>query len=238
MAKGRFVSYLRVSTDRQGRSGLGLDAQRKAVADYLNGGSWKLLGEFVEVESGRRADRPEFEKALAMCRAHRAALVVAKVDRLARSQSFLARVLEAGADVRFCDLPQIEGPTGKFLLQSMMAVAELEAGLISTRTKLALAAAKARGKKLGGVRRRHSDGALVIGTKATAAAARAGRVRRAVQRATDLAPLIRRLDPDGDLSLRELAGLLNDEGVPTATGKGEWTAAGVARLRQRLADIA
>lgn len=238
MTKGRFVSYLRVSTDRQGRSGLGLEAQRKAVADYLNGGSWKLLGEFVEVESGRRADRPEFEKALAMCRAHRAALIVAKVDRLARSQSFLARVLEAGADVRFCDLPQIEGPTGKFLLQSMMAVAELEAGLISTRTKVALAAAKSRGKKLGGVRRRRSDGTPVIGTKATAAAARAGRVRRAVQRATDLAPLIRRLDPDGDLSLRELAGLLNDEGVPTATGKGEWTAAGVARLRQRLADIA
>jgi DNA invertase Pin-like site-specific DNA recombinase len=89
-----------------------------------------------------------------MCRAHRAALVVAKVDRLARSQSFLSRILEAGVEVRFCDLPQIEGPTGRFLLQSMMAVAELEAGMISARTKAALAASKARGTKLGGFRGR------------------------------------------------------------------------------------
>jgi DNA invertase Pin-like site-specific DNA recombinase len=242
VAKGRFVSYLRVSTDRQGRSGLGLEAQRKAVADYLNGGSWKLLSEFVEVESGRRDDRPEFDKALALCRAHRAALVVAKVDRLARSQSFLARVLEAGVDVRFCDLPQIEGPTGKFLLQSMMSVAELEAGLISARTKAALGAAKARGTKLGGLRARlhvlgegvYGPGAPTIGTKATAAAARAGRSRKAAQRAADLAPLVQRLDPDGTLSLRTLASHLNAEGVPTATGRGGWTAAGVARLRVHL----
>lgn len=242
MAKGRFVSYLRVSTDKQGQSGLGLEAQRKAVADYLNGGSWKLVGEFVEVESGRRADRPAFEKALALCRAHRAALVVAKVDRLARSQSFLSRVLEAGIDVRFCDLPQIEGPTGKFLLQQMMSVAELEAGLIGARTKAALAAAKARGTKLGGVRARlrvlgegvYGPGAPAIGTKATAAAARAGRSRKAAQRAADLAPLLQRLDPDGHMSLRELARALNEDDVPTATGRGEWTAAGVARLRARI----
>ena len=124
---------------RQGKSGLGLEAQRAAVENYLNGGRWKLIKEFVEVESGRRSDRPKLAEALAMCRAHRAALVVAKVDRLARSQSFLSRILEAGVDVRFCDLPQIEGPTGHFLLQSMMAVAELEAGMISARTKAALA---------------------------------------------------------------------------------------------------
>lgn len=242
MAKGRFVSYLRVSTDRQGRSGLGLEAQRKAVDDYLNGGAWHLLREFVEVESGRRADRPEFDKALALCRAHRAALVVAKVDRLARSQSFLARVLEAGVDVRFCDLPQIEGPTGKFLLQSMMSVAELEAGLISARTKSALAAAKARGKKLGGLRARlhvlgegvYGPGAPTRGTEATAAAARAERTRRAKRRSADLAPLVARLDPDSAMSLRELARALNEEGVPTATGRGEWTAAGVARLQAHL----
>ena len=96
----------------------------------------------MEVESGRRSDRPKLAEALAMCRAHRAALVVAKVDRLARSQSFLSRILEAGVEVRFCDLPQIEGPTGRFLLQSMMAVAELEAGMISARTKAALAGAR------------------------------------------------------------------------------------------------
>jgi DNA invertase Pin-like site-specific DNA recombinase len=101
------------------------------IATDLCGGKWKLIKEFVEVESGRRSDRPRLAEALAMCRAHRAALVVAKVDRLARSQSFLSRIVEAGVDVRFCDLPQIEGPTGRFLLQSIMAVAELEAGMIS-----------------------------------------------------------------------------------------------------------
>src|SRR5260370_37204361 len=146
MAKGRFISYLRVSTAGQGRSGLGVEAQRQAVETYLNGGKWTLIKEFVEIESGKRSDnRPELAKALALCRAHRAALVVAKVDRLARSQGFLSRILEAGVDVRFCDLPQIEGPTGRFLLQSMMSVAELEAGMISARTKAALAASQARG---------------------------------------------------------------------------------------------
>ena len=172
MAKGKFVAYLRVSTDRQGKSGLGLEAQRAAVESYLDGGRWKIINEFLEVESGRRSDRPKLAEALAMCRAHRAALVVAKVDRLARSQSFLSRILEAGVDVRFCDLPQIEGPTGRFLLPSMMAVAELEAGMISARTKAALAASKARGKKLGGFRGR-------AGTAAdTAKACAAGALRR------------------------------------------------------------
>jgi DNA invertase Pin-like site-specific DNA recombinase len=227
MAQGRFISYLRVSTDRQGRSGLGLEAQRKAVTDYLNGGRWRLVSEFVEVESGRRADRPALAKALELCRAHRTALVVAKVDRLARSQSFLSRILDAGVDVRFCDLPQIEGPTGRFLLQSMMSVAELEAGMISARTKAALAAAKARGKKLGGFRGR-------AGTAADLKKARAARIEAATQRAADLAPIVDRLDPDGAASLRILAQKLNDEGVPTPTGRGFWTPTGVARLRKRI----
>jgi DNA invertase Pin-like site-specific DNA recombinase len=143
------VAYYRVSTQKQGRSGLGIQAQREAVAHYLDGGAWQIIAEFTEVESGRRKDRPEFDRALAAARLHRAPLVVAKVDRLTRSVSFLSRLLEAGVDVRFADLPSIEGPTGRFMLQQMASVAELEAGLISTRTKAALAAAKARGKKLG-----------------------------------------------------------------------------------------
>lgn len=231
MANGRFVSYLRVSTDRQGKSGLGLEAQREAVATYLNGGSWKLIAEFVEVESGRRSDRPEFAKALALCQAHRAALVVAKVDRLARSQNFLSRVLASGVDVRFCDLPQIEGPTGRFLLQSMMSVAELEAGLISARTKAALTAAKARGKKLGGFRGR-------AGTAADTALARSARSHAVAARAAALAPILARIDPDGAASLRVVAAALNEEGVPTPRGHGSWTATGVARLRQQIANDA
>jgi len=237
MANGRFVSYLRVSTSRQGRSGLGLEAQRADVERYLNGGSWKLIAEYVEVESGRRADRPELAKALAACRAHRAALVVAKVDRLARSQGFLSRVLEAGVDVRFCDLPQIEGPTGKFLLQSMMSVAELEAGLISARTKAALAAAKARGKKLGGLRTYTGTKTPAVGTAETAAAARAARTRKAVDHARALAPIIARLDPAGSASLRAVAADLTAEGVPTPGGASQWTAAAVARLRVRLQTV-
>lgn len=240
MAAGKFISYLRVSTDRQGRSGLGLDAQRADVARYLNGGDWKLIAEHVEVESGRRADRPELARALAACKAHRAALVVAKVDRLARSQGFLSRILEAGVDVRFCDLPQIEGPTGRFLLQSMMSVAELEAGLISARTKAALAATKARGKKLGGTRtRRPADGVYgpgtpAVGTAGTAALARAARTQKATDQARAIAPIIHRLDPGGTASLRTIASKLMAEGIPAPNGGETWTAATVARLRARL----
>src|SRR3954447_11293510 len=144
---GRFVAYYRVSTDQQGKSGLGLDAQRTAVTNYLNGGQWKIIAEFTEGESGRRSDPPKLDAALKAARLHRAAIVVSKVDRLTRSVAFLSRLLEANVDVRFADLPQIEGPTGRFMLQQMASVAELEAGMISDRTKKALAAS---GKKLGG----------------------------------------------------------------------------------------
>ncbi len=89
MAQGKFVSYLRVSTDKQGRSGLGLEAQRKAVEDFLNGGSWKLISEFVEVESGSRNERPKLAAALSLCRLHGATLVIAKLDRLSRDAHFL-----------------------------------------------------------------------------------------------------------------------------------------------------
>ncbi|MCJ2064402.1 recombinase family protein [Methylobacterium sp. J-088] len=228
MANGRFISYLRVSTDRQGRSGLGLEAQRSAVTNYLNGGAWTLIAEVVEIESGRNADRPELARALALCRAHRTALVVAKVDRLARSQAFLSNLLAAGVEVRFCDLPQIEGPTGRFLLQQMMSVAELEAGLISARTKAALAAAKARGQALGGFRGR-------AGTAEDTAKARAARGRNADAQAEALAPILSRIDPNGTASLRTVAAALAAENVPTPSGRGTWTPTAVARLRARLA---
>jgi DNA invertase Pin-like site-specific DNA recombinase len=146
---GRFVAYYRVSTDKQKRSGLRLDAQQATVRGLLNGGRWELVGEFTETESGRSADRPELAKALARCRIMGATLVVANVSRLTRSVAFLSRLLDAGVEVRFCDLPQIESPTGKFMLQQMAAVAELEAGLIGDRTKKALAAAKGRGVSSG-----------------------------------------------------------------------------------------
>jgi DNA invertase Pin-like site-specific DNA recombinase len=111
VSHGGFIAYYRVSTAKQGASGLGLDAQRAAVAQYLDGGDWRITAEFTEIESGRRADRPALDRALAKARLHRIPVVVAKVDRLTRSVGFLSRLLEAGVDVRFADLPTIEGPT-------------------------------------------------------------------------------------------------------------------------------
>ncbi len=147
--RGKFVAYYRVSTDKQGRSGLGLEAQRQAVRDRLDGGAWQLVGEYTEVESGRRKARPELTKALTACKRHRAKLVVAKLDRLSRNAGFLLALLDSGVEVLFADMPQIPGAMGKFVIGVMAQVAELEAGLISERTKAALAAAKARGVRLG-----------------------------------------------------------------------------------------
>jgi DNA invertase Pin-like site-specific DNA recombinase len=223
---GKFIAYYRVSTKRQGRSGLGLEAQRQAVATYLNGGSWQIVAEFTEVETGKRADRPELDEALAAARLHRASLVVSKVDRLTRSVSFLSKLLDANVDVRFADLPQIEGATGRFLLQQMAAVAELEAGMISKRTKDALAAAKRRGKKLGGDRG-------VKPSAKTRAKALAAIEQRVSTRAADLSPTIARLQADGATSLRAIAAKLNEAGIETARGSGEWTATQVKRVLDR-----
>src|SRR4051794_8061062 len=176
-----YVNSIGVSTAQQGRSGLGLEAQREIVTRFAAGDGCRLIGELVEVESGKRADRPELARALALCRVHGATLVVAKVDRLTRSVGFLHQILASGVEVRFCDLPHLEGPTGRFMLNQMAAVAELEAGLISQRTKAALAACKARGVKLGGDRGHRRQDPIK---------ARAARARRADARALDLAPVV------------------------------------------------
>ena len=235
-SNGKFVAYYRVSTARQGRSGLGLEAQRAAVAGYLNGGSWSIVAEFTEVESGRKADRPALDKALAAARLHRCPLVVSKVDRLTRSVAFLSRLLEANVDVRFADLPQIEGATGRFLLQQMVAVAELEAGMISARTRAALSAAKARGKKLGGQRIRASDGeAVTISRGAQKRGAAANRMR-AVDRAADLAPTIAQIQERGATTLAAIAEGLNDAGIPTPRGQGVWSPMQVRRTLAALKE--
>lgn len=216
---GRFIAYFRVSTDRQGRSGLGLEAQRRAVDDFLNGGRWALLGEFTEVESGRDNDRPELAKALNSCRMTGATLVVAKLDRLARNARFLLSVVEGSGDggVVFCDLPQVPaGPVGKFLVTQMAAVAELEAGLIAQRTKAALAAAKARGVTLGGWRG---------GPKVDPQAGMQARQERADAFAAAVGPVIAALQAEGR-SLRQVAADLTARGIRTPRG-GAWTAAAV-----------
>src|SRR3954471_1117781 len=145
MSKGRYVSYLRVSTDRQGRSGLGLEAQRKAVQEFLNGGRWDLIAEFVEVESGKRDDRPKLAEALSLCRLHNATLVIAKLDRLSRDAAFLLGLQKAGVRFVAADMPE----ANELVVGIMAVVAQAERKMISTRTKAALAAAKARGVRLG-----------------------------------------------------------------------------------------
>jgi DNA invertase Pin-like site-specific DNA recombinase len=158
---------------------------------------------------------------------HRASLVVSKVDRLTRSVAFLSRLLEAGVDVRFADLPQIEGATGRFLLQQMVAVAELEAGMISARTKAALAAAKRRGKKLGGNRG-------VKPTEKMRALSTAALQQRADARAADIGPTIKALQAAGATSLRAIAAKLNEAGIPTPRGNGQWSAVQVQRTLARI----
>nr|WP_294516935.1 recombinase family protein [uncultured Rhodopila sp.] len=221
---GRFVSYLRVSTDRQGKSGLGIDAQRDAVTAHLNGGAWTLIAEYVEVESGKNDARPELAKALARCKLTGATLIVAKLDRLSRNQAFLMNVYEGTGEggVVFCDLPTIPpGPVGKFIVQQMAAVAELERGLISQRTKAALAASK---KQLGGYR----GGPVPDAAKATEA-----RQEAADAFAADVGPMAAELRAAGR-SLRQIAAELTEQGVRTPRG-GAWSADAVRRLLERHA---
>jgi len=226
---GKYVAYYRVSTEKQKRSGLGLEAQKEAVRSYLNGGRWKLAGEFTERESGKRNDRPALAQALAMCRLLNATLVVAKLDRLARNTQFLLTVVNQSGDrgVVFCDLPTIpEGPTGKFLLTQMASVAELEAGLISQRTKAALQAAKARGVVLG---RPNSD--IATYAKRGAKASATVRGANAEKRAGDILPVIEAIKAEGNTSLRQIAAALNERGITTARG-GAWSATQVMRAME------
>ena len=148
MTDGKWISYLRVSTDRQGKSGLGIEAQRNAVAEYLNGGNWSLVKEFVEVESGKNTERPKLAEAIKACRVYGAKLVIAKLDRLSRDAHFLLGLEKAGVDFVAADMPN----ANRLTVGIMAMVAEEERRMISKRTKDALAAAKRRGTKLGGDR--------------------------------------------------------------------------------------
>jgi DNA invertase Pin-like site-specific DNA recombinase len=227
MANGNFVSYLRVSTAKQGASGLGLEAQRASVAGYLNGGNWTLLEEVLEVESGKRSDRPALAQALRLCRKHRATLVIAKLDRLARNVHFISGLMESGVEFVAVDMPA----ANKFTLHIMAAVAEQEAAAISTRTKAALAAAKARGVALGG-RRVSADRFAEIGAQA-----RALRTQKASGFAAGVASTIAEIKAKGAKTLREIAAELNGRNVDTPRG-GAWSATQVRRVIERTAEAA
>ena len=217
---GKFVSYLRVSTQRQGKSGLGLEAQREAVAAYLNGGHWTLVSEIVEVESGKRSDRPELAKALSLCRLHRATLLVAKLDRLARNVAFISALMEAGVRFVAVDLPQ----ANELTVHIMASMAEYEAKAISQRTKAALAAAKARGKALGGLR----WDITAVSARGRKLALQTRRENAAKYRA-DILPVIQDKQAKGAATLRQIADALNADGTPAPRG-GEWSAVQVQRI--------
>ena len=219
----KLIAYYRISTARQGASGLGLEGQEAAVMDYARTTGGRVLRAYTEVETGKRADRPELARALADCKRSKAVLVIAKLDRLARNVYFLSGLMEAGVEFVCCDMPS----ANRLTLHIMAAVAEDEAKRISERTKAALAAYKNRGGVLGAAR----PGAYRLkGGANPKAAQRAGEVAREKAAAAyeDLAPVLAEMRAMG-LSLRQIAGKLNDEGHTTRMGR-KWNQVQVGRV--------
>lgn len=215
--KQKFVSYLRVSTSRQGDSGLGLEAQRAAIETFLNGNQWELLAEYIEVESGGKNTRPELGKALREAKKQKAVLVVGKLDRLSRNLAFIANLLESGVEFRCADMPE----ANRTMLQLWAVMAEWEREQISTRTKAALKAAKARGVKLGSPTPGKGSALGVAAQRASAD-----------QFAANTKPIIAEIQQAGIHSLRGIATALTARGVPTAR-RGAWDATTVRRVLRR-----
>ncbi len=220
----RFVAYYRVSTAQQGSSGLGLEAQREAVAQYVRAADGIIAAAFEEVESGKKNDRPEIAAALGACRLRRATLIIAKLDRLARNVVFISSLMESGVDFVACDNPHAT----KFTIHILAAVAELEREQISSRTKAALAAAKARGVRLGNPHLRPGD-------RFAARSARAARSRSANDRAADVLPYIDAARKAGCVSLGEVARALTARGIETPAGGSFWNSTQVRRVIARAA---
>ena len=226
MANGRFISYLRVSTKGQGESGLGLEGQRESVMSFLNGGKWELVQEVVEVESGKRNDRPKLAEALRLCRVYNAKLLIAKLDRLSRNVFFISSLMESGVKFVACDMPEATDMT----IHILASVAQGEAKAISDRTRTALAAAKARGQQLGGIRG-NSAAIHQLGNPQSVKV----RKERAAKRAHDLLPAIEQAKAEGASTLRKIASFLNSKNIPTPRETGEWSAVQVQRILSRVA---
>jgi len=206
---GRFIAYFRVSTDRQGRSGLGLDAQREAVLRHVGSNRGELIGEFCEIESGKRNDRPQLAAAISAANRAKATLIIAKLDRLARNVHFVSGLMESGVDFVAVDNPH----ANKLMVHMLAAFAEHEREQISQRTKDALAAAKARGIRLG----RNGADRLAPAYRA-----------EAIERARQLAPVLAELRAAG-MSARQIAAELTARKIATPGG-GRWHAQAVIRM--------
>jgi DNA invertase Pin-like site-specific DNA recombinase len=224
---GIIIGYLRVSTKKQGESGLGLEGQRAAVESYAREKGATVGAVYIEIETGKRKDRPELARALGHARRSKAMLVVAKLDRLARNVAFLSALMESKVPFVACDNPNANDLT----LHILSAVAEAEVKAISARTKAALAAAKARGTKLGSTREGHWNGredARQRGAEAGAIASAQSRTAAKKVEYADLVPSLVEYRAQG-LSLREIAAKLNSEGQTTRRGK-PWNPVQVARV--------
>ncbi|WP_159713340.1 recombinase family protein [Sphingomonas sp. AX6] len=210
------VAYLRVSTDKQGLSGLGMEAQREAVARYVAANDLELVGEYIEIETGKGANalskRPKLVAALADAKKAKAGLIIAKLDRLARNVHFISGLMETGVEFAVADMPNAD----RFQLHLFAALAEKEAEVISQRTKAALAAAKERGTVLG----KHG--------KTLAAANKA----EAMDRLEPLSANLLALKAEG-LSMRRMVEALNDRGIPSPAG-GRWHPSSLHKALARL----
>ena len=218
----QYIAYVRVSTDKQGQSGLGLEAQQDAVKRHVQH-KGHIVREYVEVESGTLTTRPQLQAALLDAKRLGAVLLIAKLDRLARNVHFISGLLRAGVEVEAADMPQ----ANRFMLHVMAAVAEHESEAISARTKAALAAAKMRGVKLGWAipsRKEEQKLASYKGGLSTA--------QRADRHAVNVFPIIKEISAGGDQSLRAIAAQLNARGVATDRG-GKWYACTVRAILQR-----
>jgi DNA invertase Pin-like site-specific DNA recombinase len=219
------VAYYRVSTSAQGRSGLGLDAQRSAVAQFCGGRRCELVGEFTEVESGKVDARPQLAKAMHLAKVTGATLVVAKLDRLSRNVAFLAALQESGARFVAADMPE----ANELTIHIMAAVAQAERKAISRRTKEALAAAKVRGVRLG-----NPNGADALKRAGKGNTASLSAIRDGADRfAADLEPIVGDIMAAGHSSLRTMAAELNRRGIVTRRG-GAWHPATVRALMKRV----
>lgn len=227
------VAYFRVSTVKQGASGLGLEGQAVAVEAYAKLTGKPIVARYTEVESGRKSARPELARALAHARRSKGTLCVAKLDRLARDVEFLAKVMNSDCDFIACDNPA----ANRLTLHILAAMAEAEARAISERTRTALQVAKARGVKLGSARPGHWEGreaARAAGLAKARAAAVAVRTERARQAYADLRPAMAEWRAQG-VTLAGIAERLNGEGHTTRRGK-PWNPVQVRRVLERSGE--
>jgi DNA invertase Pin-like site-specific DNA recombinase len=230
-AKGdKFVAYYRVSTARQGRSGLGLEAQQAAVESYLAGTSGRILASFTEVESGKRSDRPKLQEAIRRAKVTGARLIIAKMDRLSRNAAFLLALRDSGVRFVAADLPNAD----ETVVGIMAVIAQREREMIAQRTREALAVARKRLAK-DGLRLGNPNGAAALrkARKGNSAAV-ATIIEGADRRAEDLRDVLADIEAGGARSLAAIAAELNEREIEAPRG-GRWYPSSVARLRERLA---